>query len=128
MEFALTEAQMMVQDMARNFAEKEIVPFVEEDEENHDYCREILTKIGELGLLGWSIPEEYGGNGMGWMEGIIALNEIVKVHISLRLSINGNCWDPAMTINEWGQKNRSKYIPDIVSGKAVGSFALTFMQ
>lgn len=126
MDFALTEEQKMVQDMARNFAEKEIAPYVDQDEENHYYRREILTKMGELGLLGWSIPEEYGGNGMGWMEAVTALYEIAKVHTSWRLSISGNCWGPAMTINEWGtEEQKEKYIPGLVSGEYVGSFAIT---
>jgi glutaryl-CoA dehydrogenase (non-decarboxylating) len=126
MDFGLTEEQRMVQEMARNFAEKEIAPFIEEDEENHHYRREILTKMGELGLLGWSIPEEYGGNGMGWMEAVTALYEIAKVHTSWRLSISGNCWGPAMTINEWGTpEQKEKFIPGLVSGEAVGSFAIT---
>ncbi|MDR3225328.1 MAG: acyl-CoA dehydrogenase family protein, partial [Clostridiales Family XIII bacterium] len=46
----------MVQEMAKNFAENEIAPYVEEDEENHYYRREILSKMGELGLLGFNIP------------------------------------------------------------------------
>jgi glutaryl-CoA dehydrogenase (non-decarboxylating) len=126
MDFGLTEEQKMVQDMARNFAEKEIKPYIEQDEENHYYRREILTKMGELGLLGWSIPEEYGGNGMGWMEAVTALYEIAKVHTSWRLSISGNCWGPAMTINEWGtEEQKQKYIPGLVSGEYVGSFAIT---
>ena len=126
MDFGLTEEQRMVQEMARNFAEKEIAPFIEEDEENHHYRREILTKMGELGLLGWSIPEEYGGNGMGWMEAVTALYEIAKVHTSWRLSISGNCWGPAMTINEWGTtEQKEKYIPGLVSGEHAGSFAIT---
>ncbi len=126
MDFGLTEEQRMVQEMARDFAEKEIVPNVEEDEENHYYRREILTKMGELGLLGWSIPEEYGGNGMGWMEAVTALYEIAKVHTSWRLSISGNCWGPAMTINEYGtEEQKRKYIPGLVSGNYVGSFAMT---
>ena len=126
MDFGLTEEQRMVQDMARNFAEKEIAPYVEEDEDNHYYRREILTKMGDLGLLGWSIPEEYGGNGMGWMEAVVALYEIAKVHTSWRLSISGNVWGPAMTINEWGTvEQKQKYIPGLVSGKTVGSFAMT---
>lgn len=126
MDFALTDEQKMVQDMARSFAEKEIAPYVDEDEENHYYRREILTKMGELGLLGWSIPEEYGGNGMGWMEGVLALYEISKVHTSWRLSISGNCWGPAMTINEYGTKEqKEKYIPGLVDGSSVGSFAIT---
>ncbi len=126
MDFALTEEQQMVQDMARNFAEKEIAPFIEEDEKNHYYRREILTKMGELGLLGWSLPEEYGGNGMGWMEGVIALYEIAKVHTSWRLAISGNCWGPAMTINEYGtEEQKEKYIPGLLDGTSVGSFAIT---
>ncbi|MGI6751832.1 MAG: acyl-CoA dehydrogenase family protein [Anaerovoracaceae bacterium] len=126
MNFGLTEEQKMVQEMARNFAENEIAPFIEEDEENHHYRREILTKMGELGLLGWSIPEEYGGNGMGWMEAVTALYEIAKVHTSWRLSISGNCWGPAYTINHYGtEEQKEKYIPPLVSGEAVGSFAIT---
>ena len=126
MDFGLTEEQQMVQDMARNFAEKEIAPYVEEDEKNHYYRREILTKMGELDLLGWSLPEEYGGNGMGWMEGVIALYEISKVHTSWRLSISGNNWGPAMTINEYGtEEQKQKYIPGLLDGSLVGSFAMT---
>lgn len=126
MDFGLTEEQQMVQDMARNFAEKEIAPFVEEDEKNHYYRREILKKMGELDLLGWTLPEEYGGNGMGWMEGCIALYEISKVHTSWRLSISGNNWGPAMTINEYGtEEQKQKYIPGLLDGSAVGSFAMT---
>jgi len=126
MDFSLTDEQQMVQDMARNFAEKEIAPYVEEDEKNHHYRREILTKMGELGLLGWTLPEEYGGNGMGWQEGCIALYEIAKVHTSWRLAISGNNWGPAMTINEYGTKEqKEKFIPGLLEGTSVGCFAIT---
>ncbi len=82
--------------------------------------------MGELGLLGFSIPEEYGGNGMGWMEGVLALYEISKVHTSWRLSVSGNTWGPAMTINQYGTKEqKEKWIPKLVSGEAVGSFSIT---
>jgi len=125
-DFGLSEEQKMVQEMARKFAETEIAPHVEHDEENHYYRREILTKMGELGLLGWSIPEEYGGNGMGWLEAVTALYEISKVHTAWRMSISGNNWGPAMTINEYGtEEQKRKYIPDLLSGKAVGSFSIT---
>jgi glutaryl-CoA dehydrogenase (non-decarboxylating) len=126
MDFGLTEEQRMVQDMAKNFAEKEIAPFIDQDEENHHYRREILSKMGELGLLGWSIPEEYGGNGMGWMEGCLALYEIAKVHTSWRLAISGNCWGPAMTVNHYGtEEQKQKYIPGWIDGSSVGSFSIT---
>ncbi len=126
MDFSLTEEQLMIQDMARKFAKNEIAPFVDEDEENHHYRREILTKMGELGLLGFCIPEEYGGNGMGWMEGVIALYEISKAHTSWRLSVSGNTWGPALTISQYGTKEqKEKWIPPLVSGEAIGSFAIT---
>ncbi|MDR0850942.1 MAG: acyl-CoA dehydrogenase family protein [Clostridiales Family XIII bacterium] len=126
MDFGFTEEQQMVQDMARRFAEEEIAPYVDEDEKNHFYRREILSKMGELGLLGWSIPEEYGGNGMGWLEAVTALYEIAKVHTSWRLSISGNCWGPAMTINQYGtDAQKEQFIPGLVGGETVGSFAIT---
>lgn len=126
MDFNFTEDQRMVEDMARSFAEKEIAPFVDEDEENHHYRREVLTKMGELGLLGWSLPEELGGNGMGWMEAVIAQFEISKPCTSWRLSISGNNWGPAYTINKYGTEEQKKaYIPPLLDATHVGSFAIT---
>jgi glutaryl-CoA dehydrogenase (non-decarboxylating) len=126
MNFGYTEEMQMIADLAKDFAEKEIKPHVEEDEENHHYRREILSKLGELGLLGFNIPEEYGGNGLGWMEGVAALFEIAKVHTSWRLSISGNVWGPAMTILEYGtEEQKQKYIPPLCSGEYAGSFAIT---
>ena len=108
MYLAYSEDQEMIAEMARDFAKKEIAPYVEEDEENHHYRREILSQLGELGLLGFSIPEEYGGNGLGWMEGVAALYEIAKVHTSWRLSISGNVWGPAMTILHHGTEEQKQ--------------------
>ena len=126
MYFAFTDEMEMIRDMAAEFAKKEIAPFIEEDEENHFYRREILTGLGELGLLGFSVPEEYGGNGLGWMEGVTALYEIAKVHTSWRLSISGNVWGPALTILEHGtEEQKQKYIPGLCSGELCGSFAIT---
>lgn len=126
LDFSLSEEQQMVQDMARDFAEKEIAPYVDQDEENHYYRREVLSKMGELGLLGWTLPEEYGGNGMGWTEAVLAQFEIAKPHTSWRLSISGNNWGPAMTINKFGtEEQKAKWIPGFLDGSLVGSFGIT---
>ena len=126
LDFSLSEEQQMVQEMAKSFAEAEIKPYVDEDEENHFYRREVLAKMGELGLLGWTLPEEYGGNGMGWMEAVIAQFEIAKPATSWRLSVSGNNWGPAMTINKFGtEEQKQKYIPGFLDGSMVGSFGIT---
>jgi glutaryl-CoA dehydrogenase (non-decarboxylating) len=126
MDFGFSEEQKMIAELAKDFALKEIAPHVEEDEENHYYRREILSMMGELGLLGFNIPEEYGGNGLGWMEAVAALYEISKVHTSWRLSISGNVWGPALTILNYGtEEQKQKYIPGLCSGEYAGSFAIT---
>ncbi|MDR0839277.1 MAG: acyl-CoA dehydrogenase family protein [Oscillospiraceae bacterium] len=126
MDFGFSEDQKMIAELAADFAKKEIAPHIEEDEENHFYRRDILTQMGELGLLGFNIPEEYGGNGLGWMEAVAALYEIAKVHTSWRLSISGNVWGPALTILEYGtEEQKQAYIPGLCSGEFAGSFAIT---
>ena len=82
MEFHFTEEQEMMKKMVRDFAEKEITPYIESMERG-EFPKKILSKLGELGLMGIPIPEEYGGAGMDFMSYIIAINEISKVSPTL---------------------------------------------
>jgi glutaryl-CoA dehydrogenase (non-decarboxylating) len=126
MNFALTEEQKMIQDMAKNFAENEIKPFVEEDEKNQHWRRKIFEKMAELGFFGFCIDEKYGGNGMGFLEGALAIEQVSKVHTSWRMAFNMQCWGPSLTIQKFGtQEQKDHYIPKFVSGEYVGSFAMT---
>jgi len=126
MEFELTEEQKILQDMARNFAENEIAPYVEEDEKNQYWRREIFEKMAELGFFGFSIDERYGGNGMGFLEGVLVIEQVAKVHTSWRMAFNMQCWGPALTIQKFGTEEQKKhYIPKFVTGAYVGSFAMT---
>ncbi|MDR1617183.1 MAG: acyl-CoA dehydrogenase family protein [Syntrophomonadaceae bacterium] len=126
MNFELTEEQKMVQKMAKDFAENEIAPYVDEDEEHHHWRREIFQKMADLGLYGFSIDEEYGGNGMGFLEGVLAIEQVAKVHTSWRMAFNMQDWGPALTIQKFGTDAQKKeYIPKFVSGEYVGSFAMT---
>ena len=126
MNFELTDEQKMVQKMAKDFAENEIAPYVDQDEENHFWRREIFDKMAELGLYGFCIDEEYGGNGMGWLEGVLAIEQISKVHTSWRMAFNMQDWGPSLVIQKWGTKEQKEnYIPKFVSGEYVGSFAMT---
>jgi len=126
MDFALTEEQQMLQDMAKNFAEGEIAPHVDEDEENHHWRKEIYDQMAELGFFGFSIDEEYGGNGMGFVEGALAIEQVAKVHTSWRMAFNMQDWGPALTIQKFGtEEQKREYIPKFVSGEYIGNFAMT---
>ncbi|HET56832.1 MAG TPA: acyl-CoA dehydrogenase [Deltaproteobacteria bacterium] len=126
MDFALTEEQRMLQDMGKNFAESEIAPYVEEDEKNQHWRREIFDKMAELGFFGFSIDEQYGGNGMGFLEGALIIEQVAKVHTSWRMPFNMQDWGPALTIQKFGTKEqKEQYIPKFVSGEYVGNFAMT---
>src|SRR5689334_24972514 len=85
--FELTESMKMVQEMARNFAEKEIRPVVMKYDESQEFPSEIMKKLGGLGFLGVIFPEEYGGAGFGYLEYITIIEEISKVDPSIGLSI-----------------------------------------
>ena len=126
MDFALTEEQKILQDMAKNFAENEIKPHVEEDEKNQHWRKEIFDKMAELGFFGFCIDEKYGGNGMGFLEGALVIEQIAKVHTSWRMAFNMQCWGPSLTIQKFGtEEQKQHYIPKFVSGEYIGSFAMT---
>jgi glutaryl-CoA dehydrogenase (non-decarboxylating) len=126
MDFSLTQTQKILQDMAKNFAEKEIKPHVEEDEKNEYWRKEIFDKMAELGFFGFCIDEKYGGNGMGFIECCLAIEQVAKVHTSWRMAFNMQCWGPALTIQKFGtEEQKQHYIQKFVSGEYIGSFAMT---
>ncbi len=126
MNFEFTEEQRMVQEQARRFAEQEILPNLEKEEEDHEFVIERVRKMGELGFFGCCIPEEYGGNGMGFVESVIMTEQIAKISPSWRLPFNMQNIGPALTVNKFGtEEQKKKYIPKWVSGEAMGFFAIT---
>ena len=85
MDFSLTEEQKALKKVARDFAEKEIAPHVEDDEREHRFRIDILKKMGELGFFGCVIPESYGGNEAGLLASVLMTEEIS--HTGFRKSI-----------------------------------------
>ena len=69
--FDLNEQQQLVQDTAKRFAEEDIAPTLEEEERNHEFRAERVAKMGELGFCSCVLPEELGGNGMGFLESVL---------------------------------------------------------
>jgi glutaryl-CoA dehydrogenase (non-decarboxylating) len=126
MHFGLTEEQQMMQDMAKNFAVNEILPTLEDDEKNHRFRPEIAAKMGELSFFGCALPEEYGGNGFGFLESVILAEQIAKVSGSWRLPFNMQNLGTSVTVNQFGtDEQKQRFIPGWVSTEAVGFFAMT---
>lgn len=127
MDFGLSEELQMLRDMARDFAAEKIAPFADEWDEKHYFpYEEVIKPMAELGFFGTVIPEEYGGNEMGWLAAIILTEEIARASSSLRVQINMAELGCAYTILRYGSDElKEKYIPKLVSGEYVGGFAIT---
>ncbi|MGB5748837.1 MAG: glutaryl-CoA dehydrogenase Acd [Desulfobacterales bacterium] len=127
MDFSLPEELEMLRDMVRDFASEKIAPFADEWDEKHYFpYEEVVKPMGELGLFGTVIPEEYGGSEMGWLAAMIVTEEIARASSSLRVQINMQTLGCAYTIFTYGSDElKQKYIPKLVSAEYVGAFAMT---
>jgi butyryl-CoA dehydrogenase len=126
MVFDLTEEQRMIQEMARNFAQKEVLPKAAEFDETGSYPAEIVKQMGELGLMGVAVPEEYGGAGMDNICYVIAMEEIARACASsaVIMSVNNSLvCDPILKFGTEEQKK--KFLVPLASGKKLGCFGLT---
>lgn len=125
MNLTFSEEQEMMRKMVRDFAENEIAPFVERMEKG-EFPREILRKMGELGLMGIPVPEKYGGAEMDFVSYIIAINEISRVSatvgviLSVHTSVGTN---PILYFGSDEQKQR--FLPKLASGEYLAAFCLT---
>ncbi|MGB6067134.1 MAG: glutaryl-CoA dehydrogenase Acd [Desulfomonilaceae bacterium] len=122
----LTEEHIMLRDMVRKFADKEIAPVADQDENDHRFQRELVNQMAELGLFGCPVPEEYGGNHMGYLAHAIVTEEIGRASGSLRVAFNMQTMGTAMSILKWGSEElKKKYIPELMSAKILGCFGIT---
>ncbi len=125
MDLKFTEEQQMMRDMVKNFAKTEIEPFIPRMEAG-EFPREVLSKMGELGMMGITVPEEYGGAGMDFVSYISAIHELSKVSavvgviLSVHTSVGTN---PIMYFGNQEQKDR--YLTKMASGEYLGAFCLT---
>jgi butyryl-CoA dehydrogenase len=126
MDFILDEQQQMIQDMTRQFADERIAPEAAEIDRDHKYPAEIIKEMGELGLMGIAIPDEYGGAGMGYVEYVLALTEVSRACAStgVIMSVNNSLvCDPFRIFGTEEQKQ--KYLVPLASGQKLGAFSLS---
>lgn len=124
--FEETENQKMIAEMVRDFGEREIKPKMMEWDESQEFPIALFRKMGELGLMGVLIPEEYGGAGFGYLEYITAITEVSKIDGSIGLSMaahNSLCSNHILMFASEEQKQ--KYLPKLATAEWIGAWGLT---
>jgi alkylation response protein AidB-like acyl-CoA dehydrogenase len=126
MNFELNENQKMIAQMVRDFAEKEIRPHLNQWDADEHFPVDVMKKMGELGLLGIYIPEEYGGSGFGYYEYATALMELGKVCGGVGLSVAAhNSLCTGHIFYHGSEEQKKKYLPKLASGEFIGAWGLT---
>ena len=126
MAFSLNENQQMITQMVRDFCEKEIRPDMMKWDETQEFPVHVFKKLGELGLMGVLVPEEYNGSGFGYFEYITVISEIAKVCGSIGLSVaahNSLCTGHILT--QGSEEQKRKYLPKLATGEWIGAWGLT---
>lgn len=125
-DFSLTEEQVMIQKLARDFAQKEVAPKIKEQDQKAEFDPCVLTKMGELGILGLSIPTKYGGSGGDYISLGLACEELEYVDTSLRVILSVHIGLNSHTVLTWGsEEQKQKYLTPQAQGKKIATFGLT---
>lgn len=125
-DFSFTEDQELLRDEVRRFAEERIRPGLAERDREHRFPVEIFKEMGEMGLLGMMVPEEYGGAGMDTLSYLLAMEEVSRVDpaVAVTMSVtNSVCSWPIMKFGSEDLKRR--VLPSLASGETLGGFGLT---
>ncbi|EIT87476.1 acyl-CoA dehydrogenase [Fictibacillus macauensis ZFHKF-1] len=126
MNLTFTEEQRMMQKMVRDFAQKEIAPIVAHMDETDTFPEAVVSKMGELGLMGIPIPEAYGGAGMDFLSYIIAIHELSKVSATVGVILSVHTSVGTNPIYYYGnEEQKQRFLPKLASGQYLGAFGLT---
>lgn len=126
MNFQLTEEQIEIQNLAKDFAEKKLAPTLTERDENSQFDRELFNEMGALGFTGICFDEKYGGLGMDYLTYILALEEISKVDDGLGIAFSASVSLCAAPIEKFGtEEQKENWLTPLVAGEKLGAFGLT---
>jgi len=126
LDFALDDTLVMLRDSVRGFAQRELAPRAADIDRDNAFPNELWPKMGDLGLLGITVEEAYGGAGMGYLAHMIAMEEISRASASVGLSYGAHsnlCVNQIRRNGSEAQKQR--YLPDLIAGRAVGALAMS---
>jgi short-chain 2-methylacyl-CoA dehydrogenase len=126
MNFELTEEQQLVARTVREFAEQRIAPVAEELDREHRFPYDIVAELGELGVMGMPIPEEYGGAGADTVSYAIAVEELTRIDSSVAITMAAHTSLGTMPIFMFGsEEQKQQWLPDLAAGKKLAAFGLT---
>ena len=124
--FDLGEQAEMIRDTVAGFASREIAPLAEEIDRTNKFPRQLWPKLGELGLHGITVEEEYGGSGMGYLEHLVAVEEVSRASASVGLSYGAHSNLCVNQLRLHGTpEQKARYLPKLVSGEHVGALAMS---
>jgi isovaleryl-CoA dehydrogenase len=126
MSFDLGEDIAQLRDMVHRFAQDRIKPLAAEIDQTNDFPAHLWKEMGEMGLLGVTVPEEFGGTGMGYLAHTVAVEEVARASASVSLSYGAHSNLCVNQINLNGtEEQKRKYLPGLVSGEHVGALAMS---
>ncbi len=124
--FDLGETIDMLRDAVQDFAQAEIAPLAAEIDRSNEFPNELWPKLGDMGLLGITVPEAYGGAGMGYLAHIVAMEEISRASASVGLSYGAHSNLCVNQIHKNGtEEQKQKYLPKLISGEHIGALAMS---
>src|SRR5499427_1612880 len=126
MDFQLTDEQLQLKKSLREFAVREILPSVMKWDEANHFPLETIKELGRMGVLGMIFPAEYGGAGLGYVEYVIAIEELSRVDGSVGITVaahNSLCSNHIFVAGN--EEQRKKYIPRLATGEWLGAWGLT---
>src|SRR6478609_12135691 len=126
MNFDLEHEHQLLRDTVRSFALEKVAPVAEELDREHRFPYEIVAELAELGLLGMTIPEEYGGAGTDVLSYAIAIEELTRIDSSVAITVAAHHSLGTLPIYLFGtEEQKRQWLPDLASGKKLAAFGLT---
>ena len=126
MDFGLNDEQRLLRDTVRDFARREVAPVAEELDRTKSFPYELVSNMGELGLMGIPFPEEYGGGGADTLSYALAVEELTRVDSSVAITMAAHTSLGTMPIHLWGtDEQKGDWLPQLCSGRKLAAFGLT---
>lgn len=124
--FEVSENQKMIAGMIQDFGDREIKPYMMQWDESQDFPIDLFRQMGQLGLMGVLVPEQYGGSGFGYAEYVTAISEVAKIDGSIGLSMAAhNSLCTGHILQHANEDQKQKYLPKLATGEWIGAWGLT---